>query len=108
MKKLNKSNNKMLCGVCAGVAEFFNIDPTIVRLIMVVITIISWGTGIVAYIIAAIIMPNKVDGDFDDLKSANMNNNDFNKKESNDSKESSEASDKAPHSEDEFNNYFKK
>ena len=32
-KKLYKSNNKKICGVCAGVAEYFNIDPTIVRLI---------------------------------------------------------------------------
>ena len=33
MKKLYKSNNRMICGVCAGVAEYFGIDPTIVRLI---------------------------------------------------------------------------
>jgi phage shock protein C len=47
----------MICGVCGGVAEFFNIDPTIVRLIVALIG--CTGTGIVAYIIAAVIMPEE-------------------------------------------------
>src|SRR5574344_50662 len=107
MKTLNKSNNKLLCGVCAGVAEFFNIDPTIIRLVMVIITIVSWGTGIIAYIIAAIIIPNKVENNFDDnLKSANVN--DSAKNEKDESNQSSHASKKTPNSEDEFNDYFKK
>jgi phage shock protein C len=97
----------MLCGVCAGVAEFFNIDPTIIRLVMVIITIVSWGTGIIAYIIAAIIIPNKVENNFDDnLKSANVN--DSAKNEKDESNQSSHASKKTPNSEDEFNDYFKK
>lgn len=33
MKKLYKSNNRMICGVCAGIAEYLGIDPTVVRLI---------------------------------------------------------------------------
>ena len=56
-KKLNKSNkNKMLCGVCGGVGEFFDIDPTLVRLGWVVFCALG-GSGIIAYIIAAIIVP---------------------------------------------------
>ncbi|MBQ9967783.1 MAG: PspC domain-containing protein [Oscillospiraceae bacterium] len=57
MKRLYKSQtNKMLCGVCGGVAEYLNIDPTIVRLIWAVLILVV-GTGVLAYIIAAILMP---------------------------------------------------
>ena len=55
MKKLYKSNNRMICGVCAGVAEYFGIDPTIVRLIWAALALS--GTGILLYIVAAIVMP---------------------------------------------------
>lgn len=47
----------MLCGVCGGIAECFNIDPTLVRLVWVIITLMG-GAGILAYIIAAIIIPD--------------------------------------------------
>ena len=55
MKKLYKSNDRKLCGVCGGIAEYFNIDPTVVRLIWVVFTLLG-GSGVLAYIIAAVIM----------------------------------------------------
>jgi putative stress-responsive transcriptional regulator len=56
-KKLYKSNqNKMLDGVCGGIAEYFGIDPTVVRLIWVLFSLMG-GCGILAYIIAAIIIP---------------------------------------------------
>ena len=56
-KKLYKSNrSKMLCGVCGGVGECFTIDPTLVRLGWVVFCALG-GSGILAYIIAAIIIP---------------------------------------------------
>jgi phage shock protein PspC (stress-responsive transcriptional regulator) len=58
-KKLYKSHKKMICGVCAGIAEYFNIDPTIVRLISVLLSLGSIGLGIVIYIIAAVIMPDE-------------------------------------------------
>ena len=51
---------KMVAGVCAGVAEYFNIDPTVVRLGWALISAFA-GAGIVAYIAAAIIMPVKSD-----------------------------------------------
>ena len=56
-KKLNKSNqNKMIDGVCGGIAEYFGIDPTVVRLIWALFSLMG-GCGILAYIIAAIIIP---------------------------------------------------
>lgn len=55
-KKLYRSDrNKMICGVCQGVAEYINVDPTIVRLLWVIFGFT--GFGIFAYIVAAIIMP---------------------------------------------------
>lgn len=58
-KKLYKSNSdKKLAGVCAGIAEYFDIDPTIIRLGWVFATLFV-GAGIIAYIIAALIIPNK-------------------------------------------------
>ena len=58
-KRLYKiEEGKKLCGVCGGIAEYFDIDPTIVRLLWVIL-IFCAGTGILAYFIAAIIMPNK-------------------------------------------------
>ena len=57
-KKLYKSNtNKILEGVCGGIAEYFDVDPTIVRLAWVVFCALG-GSGILAYIIAAIIIPS--------------------------------------------------
>ena len=58
-KRLYKiEEGKKLCGVCGGIAEYFEIDPTIVRLIWAFM-IACVGTGIVAYILAALVMPNK-------------------------------------------------
>lgn len=60
-KKLYKSQrNRMLCGVCGGIAEYFNIDPTIVRLIFVFLGL-SGGTGILFYLIAAVVIPGEAE-----------------------------------------------
>lgn len=57
MKKLYLSkNDKKLCGVCGGLAEYFEIDPTLIRLLWVLAVIFA-GAGILAYIIAAIVIP---------------------------------------------------
>ncbi len=56
-RKLYKSSdNAIICGVCAGIAEYFGIDPTVVRVAWVIFTCMG-GAGLWAYIIAAIIMP---------------------------------------------------
>jgi len=68
-KRLYRSrDNKMLAGVCGGIAEYFNIDPTIVRIIMVLISL-GGGTGILIYVALAIIMPERpigIDGNSKD------------------------------------------
>ena len=59
MKKLHKvEQGKMLCGVCTGIAAYFDIDPTLVRLGWVVFCALG-GSGLLAYIIAALIMPDR-------------------------------------------------
>ena len=56
-KRLYKSGkNKVLRGVCGGIAEYFNIDPTLVRLVWLIFCALG-GSGVLAYIIAAIVMP---------------------------------------------------
>lgn len=58
-KRLYKSDeNRVLCGVCGGVADFFGIDPTIVRLIWAIMIIFA-GIGLWVYILAAIIIPRR-------------------------------------------------
>lgn len=53
-------DGKKLDGVCGGIGEYFDIDPTLVRLAWILFTCF-YGSGIVAYIIAAIVMPRKSD-----------------------------------------------
>lgn len=55
-KKLYKSKiDRKICGVCGGIGEYFSVDPTLIRVLFVIFALS--GTGILAYIIAAIIMP---------------------------------------------------
>lgn len=57
-KRLLRSTvNRMICGVCGGIGEYFKIDPTIIRLIWVILSFCSVGSGIIVYILAAVIMP---------------------------------------------------
>ena len=57
MKKLYRSTkNRMLAGVCGGVAEYFDIDPTLVRVIWAVLSL-GGGAGLIAYIICIVLMP---------------------------------------------------
>lgn len=66
-KTLCKSkDNRVLTGVCAGVAEYFGWDPTVVRVGIAVLSMFS-GVGIVAYIIAAVVMPEQSDDDIIDM-----------------------------------------
>lgn len=58
-KKLYKSeSDKKICGVCSGIAKYFSIDVTLVRLGLVAFCILG-GSGILAYIICAIVMPDE-------------------------------------------------
>ena len=59
-KKLVRSRmNKMICGVCGGIGEYLNLDPTVVRLIWAIASVCSIGMGILVYIIAAVVMPEE-------------------------------------------------
>lgn len=105
-KKLYKSEkNKMVCGVCSGIAEYFNCDPTIIRLIAVIICLFK-GFGLLLYILAVIIIPsenlkgvdveNMSEEDIDNMKSAHINQQEEN------------TSEEAPHTDEEFDSFFKK
>lgn len=59
-KRLYKTegNDKQVCGVCGGIAEYFDVDPTLVRVAWVIAALCG-SMGFWAYVICAIIMPNK-------------------------------------------------
>ena len=58
MKRLYRSEkDRILGGVCAGLGEHLDVDPTVIRLIWAVVTVLSFGTGIIVYILAWIIIP---------------------------------------------------
>mgnify|MGYP000600818012 CR=1 FL=1 len=63
MKKLFRSKtNKQLCGVCGGLAEYLNIDATVIRMIVVIVSIFTAIVGaLLIYLIAAIIIPEEPD-----------------------------------------------
>lgn len=56
MKQLTKSKDKKICGVCGGIAEYFDIDPTLVRLAWAG-SFVLFGIGAIAYLVAALVMP---------------------------------------------------
>ena len=61
MKKRLYQNkrNKILGGVCGGIAEYFDTDPMIIRLFWIIGTLISFGVGILVYLIAWLIIPTR-------------------------------------------------
>ena len=58
-KKLTRSNNKMIGGVCAGIADYLGLDPTIVRIAWI-LTVFFAGFGILLYLIIWIVMPKAI------------------------------------------------
>jgi phage shock protein C len=74
-KQLFRSReNRMIAGVCGGVAEYFNIDPTIVRIIWVLFTL-TYGLGLIAYIVGAIIIPERNLDNFNQGQNYGYSNN---------------------------------
>jgi len=61
MKKLKRSTkNRMILGVCGGLAEYWNTDPTIVRVVYVLLTLVTgFLVGIIVYLAAALIIPEQ-------------------------------------------------
>lgn len=68
-KKLYRSSkNKKLAGVCGGMAEYFDMDTTIIRLIWAFLTVLSGGTGLILYVIAAFIIPESESAKLEDIE----------------------------------------
>lgn len=107
MKKLEKSNERKIFGVCGGLAEYFNIDPTVVRIAWIILACFSFGTGFFVYLIAGFVMPDKnysfTEDDVSRMKSANVNDYAENAK----NKKETETKAKG-HTSEEFDSYFKK
>ena len=107
-KKLYKSRkNKMIGGVCGGLAEYLNMDPTIVRVIAAILCLLK-GLGILVYLILCIVMPYD-DEDFseedtENLKSANIDPEEEKKSSSN---KSDSENDSKLHSDEDFDSFFK-
>lgn len=57
MKKLYRSRDRVFLGVCGGIGEYLEVDPTVIRLLAVILGFT--GSGVLAYLVAAIIMPEK-------------------------------------------------
>lgn len=113
MKQLKKSKNKVISGVCGGIAEYFDIDATIVRLAMCVVTVVKIPLGLIFYLAAIVLMPSS-NGEFllSD-KENSENQSDFQSSSESEDNFSAEKETKstgrkssAPHTDDEFNKYF--
>jgi phage shock protein PspC (stress-responsive transcriptional regulator) len=60
MKKLYLSDtDRKIGGVCGGIGEYFDKDPTLIRIIFIVITLLSFGFGVIGYILMWLIIPRK-------------------------------------------------
>lgn len=63
MKKLYLSDtNRKIGGVCGGIGEYFEVDPTLVRIIFIMIALLSFGLGVIAYILIWMVIPRKPKG----------------------------------------------
>lgn len=107
-KKLYKSRkNKMIGGVCGGLAEYFNMDPTIVRVIAAILCLVR-GLGILVYLVMCIVMPyddeDFSEDDTENLKSANINPDE---EKNSSSKKTGAERDSKLHSDEEFDSFFK-
>lgn len=59
-KRLYKSKDeRMICGVCGGIGDYLNVDPTIIRLIWVAVAAASCGMALLAYFVSAVIIPDE-------------------------------------------------
>jgi phage shock protein C len=59
MKKLYRSSDRIVAGVCGGIAEYFDLDPTLIRVLYVFLSLFSVGfPGLLLYIILMILIPN--------------------------------------------------
>lgn len=60
-KKLYRSqNDRIIAGVCGGLGQYFDVDPTLIRLIWILSVVLGIGSGIIIYIIAWVIIPERI------------------------------------------------
>ncbi len=60
MKKLHRSSNRILAGVCGGIAEYFDVDPTVIRVAYAILSLFTVGfPGLLLYFVLMILMPNQ-------------------------------------------------
>lgn len=60
VKRLYRSKkNRIIAGICGGIGEYTGVDPVIIRLIWIVVTLITLGVGILAYLIAWLVIPER-------------------------------------------------
>lgn len=60
MKRLYRSKTqRMVGGICGGLGEYLDVDPTVIRLVWAVLTLLTWGIGLLAYVVAWIIVPEE-------------------------------------------------
>ena len=59
MKKMYRSSNRIVAGVCGGIAEYFDVDPTVIRVVYLILSLFSAGfPGLLLYIILMVLIPN--------------------------------------------------
>ncbi len=59
MKKLYRSSNRIVAGVCGGIAEYLDVDPTVIRVVYLILSLFSAGfPGLLLYIILMVLIPN--------------------------------------------------
>ena len=58
-KKLRRTNDKMIAGVCAGLAHYFDLDPTVIRIVYVLLSIFTAFAGVLVYLILWLVMPKE-------------------------------------------------
>ena len=58
-RKLTRSNDRMIAGVCAGLAEYFGLDTTVVRVAYALLTVFTAFSGVIVYLILMIVMPDR-------------------------------------------------
>lgn len=58
-RKLTRSNDRMIAGVCAGLAEYFGFDTTLVRVACALLTVFTAFSGVIVYLILMIVMPER-------------------------------------------------
>ena len=60
MKRLYRSSNRMIAGVCAGIAEYLEIDPTVIRVVYAALSLFTVGfPGLILYLVLTVLIPNE-------------------------------------------------